>query len=184
MRAIVWISALAALGLAIYVYATGARLQDLAAGKFPAIQVSPTPAPTDVNGGGSNPIPVAKLDAKATMVAGRRIELAAQWTSDTGPAYLESVTVYYLKDNGEIAREIPFEVREVRAGYDFTRRFPLEPDAQLFGVCAVYASAKAAPRVRASALFVNKGEGAESPMLQASAPQADNTGGCFPGAPS
>jgi hypothetical protein len=184
MRAIVWILALAALGLAVYVFATGARLQDLAAGKFPAMTGTPTPAPETVPEHGAKPLPVAKLDAKATMVAGRRIELAAQWTSDNGPAYLESVTVYYLKDNGEIAREIPFEVREVRAGFDFTRRFPLEPDAQLFGVCAVYASAKAAPRVRASALFVNKGEGEESPMLTASAPALDNTGGCFPGAPA
>lgn len=184
MRAILWVLALAALGLAAYVLATGARLQDLAAGKFPALKTTPAAAPEAASAPGAPPPPVAKLDAKAVMVAGRRIELAAQWTSDSGPAYLESVTVYYLKDNGEIAREIPFEVREVRAGFDFTRRFPLEPEAQLFGVCAVYASAKAAPRVRASALFVNKGEGEASPMLAAPAPETDATGGCFPGAPS
>jgi hypothetical protein len=181
MRAILWILALAALGLAAYVFATGARIQDMAAGKFPSLTASqPQPAPIP----GEAPPPVAKLDAKAVMIAGRRIELAAQWTSDSGPAYLESVTVYYLKDVGEVVREIPFEVREMRAGFDFTRRFPLEPEAQLFGVCAVYATAKNAPRVRASALFVNKGEGAESPMSTAMAPATDATGGCFAGPPS
>jgi hypothetical protein len=184
MRAILWILALAALGLAVYVFATGARLQDLAEGNLPGLTVSTPSAPAPLPEPGSPPAPVAKLDAKAVMIAGRRIELAAQWTSDQGPAYLESITVYYLKDTGEVAREIPFEVREMRAGFDFTRRFPLEPEAQLFGICAVYAAAKTAPRVRASALFMNKGEGAESPMLTAAAPSADATGGCFPGAPS
>lgn len=181
MRAILWILALAALGLAAYIFATGARIQDMAAGKFPSLTAS-QPQPAAVPG--EAPPPVAKLDAKAVMIAGRRIELAAQWTSDSGPAYLESVTVYYLKDAGEVVREIPFEVREMRAGFDFTRRFPLEPEAQLFGVCAVYATAKNAPRVRASALFMNKGEGAESPMLTAMAPATDATGGCFAGPPS
>ena len=186
MRAILWVLALAALALAIYVFATGARIQDIAAGKFPSLTASVSPNTTEPVAAvpGAPAPPAAKLDAKAVMVAGRRIELAAQWTSDSGPAYLESVTVYYLKDSGEVAREIPFEVREMRAGFDFTRRFPLEPDAQLFGVCAVYAAAKNAPRVRASALFMNKGEGAESPMLSASAPLTDATGGCFPGAPA
>jgi hypothetical protein len=178
MRALLWILATAALGLAVYVYVSGARLQDLAEGKFPALSSAPpveTPGAVD-----GPPPPVAKLDAKAVMIAGRRIEVAAQWTSDNGPAYLESVTVYYLKDTGEVAREVPFEVRELRTGYDFTRRFPLEPEAQLFGICAVYASAKNAPRVRSSALFINKGEGAESSMLPAAAPETDATGGCFP----
>lgn len=177
MRAILWVLALAALGLAAYVFLSGVKLQDLAAGKFPAIATPAAPEPPVVP---TAPPPVAKLDAKAVMIAGRRIEVAAQWTSDNGPAYLESVTVYYLKDSGEVAREIPFEVRELRTGYDFTRRFPLEPEAQLFGICAVYASAKNAPRIRSSALFVNKGEGAESPMLVAPAPDTDATGGCFP----
>jgi hypothetical protein len=183
MRAVLWVLALAALGLAIYVFATGARLQDLASGSLPGLSGPVAPAP-EAPSLDAPKLAAGKLDAKAVMVAGRRIELAAQWTSDSGPVYLESVTVYYLKDSGEIAREIPFEVREMRAGYDFTRRFPLEPDAQLFGVCAVYASAKTAPRVRASALFVNKGEGAESPMAAATPPLADKTGGCFLGAPS
>jgi hypothetical protein len=184
MRAILWVLAVAALGLAIYVFATGVRLQDIAAGTFPGLPQA-APETTVLEPGAEAPkAAVAKLDAKATMIAGRRIEIAAQWTSDSGPAYLESVTAYYLKDTGEVVREIPFEVREIRTGFDFTRRFPLEPEAQFFGVCAVYASAKAAPRVRASALFVNKGEGAESPMLTAVAPGTDNTGGCFPGAPS
>lgn len=184
MRAVLWILALAALGLAVYVFATGVRLQDLAEGKLPGLAPSSPPVDASPAAPGATPAPVAKLDAKAVMVAGRRIEVAAQWTSDTGPAYLESITVYYLKGSGEVAREIPFEVREMRAGFDFTRRFPLEPEAQLFGICAVYATAKNAPRVRASALFVNKGEGAESPMLAATAPAADATGGCFPGAPT
>lgn len=184
MRAILWVLALAAFGLAAYVFATGARIQDMAAGKFPGLPAAGPVDPAQTATSEQRPPPLGKLDAKAVMVAGRRIELAAQWTSDSGPAYLESVTVYYMKDTGEVAREIPFEVREMRAGYDFTRRFPLEPDAQLFGVCAVYATAKNAPRVRSSALFMNKGEGAESPMLAAPAPGNDPTGGCFPGVPS
>lgn len=179
MRVLLWLAAAAALGLAIYVFATGARIQDLAAGRLPSMSGAVSPETSGATASVA-PLPVAKLQASAVMVAGRRIELAAQWTSDDGPSYLESVTVYYLKDSGEIAREIPFEVRESRTGFDFTRRFPLEPDAQLFGVCAVYAKVKNGPRVRASALFMNKGEGAESPMLPADAPSADPTGGCFP----
>jgi hypothetical protein len=165
---------LAAAGLAAYVFITGRPLQDLFAQAIPIVSSTlPPPGPA------APALPAAKLDAKATMVAGKRIDLAAQWTSDSGPVYLESVTVYYLKDSGEITREIPFEVRDQRAGYDFTRRFPLEPDAQLFGVCAVYAASKNGERVRASALFMNKGDGEASPMLAAAPPPEDKTGGCF-----
>jgi hypothetical protein len=174
MARIVFVLAiLAAVGLAAYVYVSGRPLQSLLPGSSPGSVVAPDAAVVP-------PLPVAKLDAKAVMVAGKRIELAAQWTSDQGPIYLESVTAYYLKDDGEVVREIPFEVRDLRAGFDFTRRFPLEPEAQLFGVCAVYAAAKDGVRVRVSSLFMNKGEGEASPMLSAAPPSADKTGGCFP----
>jgi hypothetical protein len=176
MRIVFVLAILAAVGLAAYVFVTGRPLESLWQITSPEVA---TPGGVEVPG--APPLPVAKLDARATMVAGKRIDLAAQWTSDQGPVYLESMTVYYMRDDGEIVREIPFEVRDQRAGYDFTRKFPLEPEAQLFGVCVVYAAAKDGARVRASALFMNKGEGEASPMLAATPPTQDKTGGCFAG---
>lgn len=124
-------------------------------------------------------LPEAKLDTRAAIVAEKRIELNAQWTSDQGPIYLERILVYFLMDDGSIVRDIAFDVRDMRAGYNFSRRLPLEPAADLVGVCTVYAATKDAPRVRSSALFLNKGEGERSELKPAPAPAEDKTGGCF-----
>jgi hypothetical protein len=124
-------------------------------------------------------LPEAKLDTRAVIVADKRIEISAQWTSDQGPIYLERVTVYFLMDDGGVVRDISFDVRDTRAGFNFSRRLPLEPTADLVGVCAVYAATKDAPRVRSAALFLNKGEGERSELKPAPAPVEDKTGGCF-----
>jgi hypothetical protein len=124
-------------------------------------------------------LPEAKLDTRAAIVAEKRIELNAQWTSDQGPIYLERILVYFLMDDGSIVRDIAFDVRDMRAGYNFSRRLPLEPAADLVGVCTVYAATKDAPRVRSAALFLNKGEGERSELKPAPAPAEDKTGGCF-----
>jgi hypothetical protein len=124
-------------------------------------------------------LPAAKLDTRAVIVADKRIEISAQWTSDQGPIYLERITVYFLMDDGSVVRDIAFDVRDIRAGFDFSRRLPLEPAADLVGVCTVYAASKDAPRVRSAALFLNKGEGERSELRPAPAPREDKTGGCF-----
>lgn len=125
------------------------------------------------------PLPMAKLDTRAVIVADKRIEVSAQWTSDQGPVYLERITVYFLMDDGTVVRDIGFDVRDMRAGYNFSRRLPLEPTADLVGICTVYALTKDAPRVKSSALFLNKGEGERSELRPAAAPTVDKTGGCF-----
>lgn len=124
-------------------------------------------------------LPEARLDAKAVMVTDKRIEVSAQWTSDEGPLYLETVTLFFLKDDGTVTREIPFDIRDTRVGFSFSRRVPLEPKADLFGICAVYGASKDAARARLSALFLNKGDGERSDMRGAPSPSADQTGGCF-----
>ena len=78
-----------------------------------------------------------------------------------------------------VPRDIAFDVRDIRAGYNFSRRVPLEPSADLVGICTVYAATKDAPRVRSSALFLNKSEGERSELKPALAPTEDKTGGCF-----
>lgn len=131
----------------------------------------------------ATPLPEARFDVKVILVADKRLEVSAQWTSDEGPIFLDRITVYYLRDDGAITREIPFDIRDVRAGFDFTRRFPLEPGADLIGICAVYSTSKDAPRVRSSALFQNKGEGERSALRGAPAPAQDRTDGCFASPP-
>lgn len=138
------------------------------------VQDLPPPAPV-----AAIPLPMARLDTRATIVADKRIELSAQWTSDQGPVYLERVVVYFLMDDGSVVRDIGFDVRDMRAGYNFSRRLPLEPAADLVGICTVYAQTKDAPRVRSAALFLNKGEGERSELKPAPAPTEDKTGGCF-----
>jgi hypothetical protein len=142
------------------------------------VQELPPPAPE-----AAIALPMARLDTRAFIVADKRIELSAQWTSDQGPVYLERVTVYFLMDDGSVVRDIGFDVRDMRAGYNFSRRLPLEPSADLVGICAVYAASKDAPRVRSAALFLNKGEGERSELKSAPAPAEDKTGGCFAFAP-
>jgi hypothetical protein len=124
-------------------------------------------------------LPIARLDTRATIVADKRIEISAQWSSDQGPLYLERVTVYFLMDDGSIVRDIGFDIRDMRAGYNFSRRLPLEPSADLVGICTVYAATKDAPRARSASLFLNKGEGERSELKPAAAPSEDKTGGCF-----
>jgi hypothetical protein len=152
----------------------GVSIADISRGKLPGIT-----APSPLSDTPSNvPAPAAKWNVKAVMVTGKRIDVAAKWSTPSGPAYLERVTVYFLKDTGEVVREIPFEVGQSLSEYDFTRRFPLEPDAQLFGVCAVYGATKAGVQARLGTLFANKGEGDQSDMPSATAPD-DAAQGCF-----
>lgn len=153
---------------------TGAALAAEPAATEVEVQDLPPPAPE-----AAIALPIAKLDTRAFIVADKRIELSAQWSSDQGPVYLERVTVYFLMDDGSVVRDIGFDVRDMRAGYNFSRRLPLEPTADLVGLCAVYATTKDAPRVRSAALFLNKGEGERSELKPAPAPAEDKTGGCF-----
>jgi hypothetical protein len=150
-----------------------------------ALAASVEPAPVDVDilppaaPEAAVALPIARLDTRATIVADKRIEISAQWSSDQGPLYLERVTVYFLTDDGSIVRDIGFDIRDMRAGYNFSRRLPLEPSADLVGICTVYAATKDAPRVRSASLFLNKGEGERSELKPAAAPSEDKTGGCF-----
>lgn len=156
------------IGLAALVFSSVASAEDIAV--EPLAPAAPEAAVA---------LPEAKLDTKAVIVADKRIEISAQWTSDQGPIYLERIFVYFLMDDGQIVRDIAFDVRDIRAGYNFSRRMPLEPSADLVGICTVYAATKDAPRVRSSALFLNKSEGERSELKPAPAPTEDKTGGCF-----
>lgn len=138
------------------------------------IEELPPPAPE-----AAIALPMARLDTRAVIVADKRIEPNAQWTSDQGPLYLERVTVYFLMDDGSVVRDIGFDVRDMRAGYNFSRRLPLEPAADLVGICTVYAATKDGTRVRSASLFLNKSEGERSELKPSPAPAEDKTGGCF-----
>jgi hypothetical protein len=121
-----------------------------------------------------------QAEAKATMVAGKRIELTSKLSRPGKPVYVDRVEIIFLKDDGAIWRKIDFETGQALETLAFDRRFPLEPEASFFGVCFTIAESKQSPRVQRGFLFMNKGDGERTEMTATSREQRQTLGiSCF-----
>ncbi|HAH11848.1 MAG TPA: hypothetical protein DCL54_17275 [Alphaproteobacteria bacterium] len=165
MRLVMIVLALGCLSLAAYLVYKGTR---------PGVSTAQTP------GSGDGIPAAAKFEGAATMIQGKRIDVNGTWSAPNGPLFLDRVKVQFLTGNLEVAREIDFDVGQSIKSYEFNRRFPLQPEAKFFGLCFVYGPKKTEATQMTGVLYLNRADGAESPMLAAPAQDIPSApGSCF-----